>query len=141
MFFINRFPVCLNLFVFRFLVTTCLVVAVQPCMEWIPIKKKKSNIANSMMVFTFSFADQKYPFWANLVENIKSVCLSWNLMSRLLNNYAEYDGGFNFFCLRPKISFWGKFGPIFKIVYLKWILEHKVIWICRIQWWCPLFLF
>ena len=40
MFFLNRFPVCLNLFVFLFLVTPCLVVAVQPSMEWIPIKKK-----------------------------------------------------------------------------------------------------
>ena len=28
---------------FFFLVTSCLVVAVQPCMEWIPIKKKKSH--------------------------------------------------------------------------------------------------
>ena len=40
MFFLNRFPVCFNLFVFLFLVTSCLVVAAQPCMEWIPIKKK-----------------------------------------------------------------------------------------------------
>ena len=32
-FFLNRFPVCFNLFVLLFLVTPCLVVAVQPCME------------------------------------------------------------------------------------------------------------
>ena len=38
-FFLDRFPVCLNIFVFLFLVTPCLVVAVQPCIEWIPIKK------------------------------------------------------------------------------------------------------
>ena len=30
---------CSNLFVLLFLVTSCLIVAVQPCMEWIPIKK------------------------------------------------------------------------------------------------------
>ena len=30
-------------FVFLFLVTLCLIVAVQPCMEWIPIKKKKER--------------------------------------------------------------------------------------------------
>ena len=35
----NRFPVSCNLFVLLFLVTPCLVVAVQPCREWIPIKK------------------------------------------------------------------------------------------------------
>ena len=31
-FFLNRFPVCLNLFMFLFLVTPCLVVAFQPCL-------------------------------------------------------------------------------------------------------------
>ena len=36
-FFLNRFPLCFNLFVIFFLVTPCLIVAVQPCMEWIPI--------------------------------------------------------------------------------------------------------
>ena len=41
-FFLNRFPVCCNLLVALFLVTTCLVVAVQPCMELIPIKKKNN---------------------------------------------------------------------------------------------------
>ena len=33
--FLNRFPVCSNLFMLLFLATPCLVVAVQPCMEWI----------------------------------------------------------------------------------------------------------
>ena len=54
---------CLNLFVFRFLVTPCLVVAVQPYMEWIPIKKKvKSTGVTRFQVngfiaqFTISFA-------------------------------------------------------------------------------------
>ena len=36
-FFLTKFPVYLNLFVFLFLITPCLVLAVQPCMEWIPI--------------------------------------------------------------------------------------------------------
>ena len=36
-FFLNRFLVCCNIFVLLFLVTSCLVVAVQPCMEWIPM--------------------------------------------------------------------------------------------------------
>ena len=42
-FFLKRFPVCLNHFVFLFLVTPCLVVATQPSMEWIPILKKTLN--------------------------------------------------------------------------------------------------
>ena len=36
-FLLKRFPICFNLFVLPFLITLCLVVAVQPCMEWIPI--------------------------------------------------------------------------------------------------------
>ena len=37
-FFLKRFLVCFNLFVLIVLVTSCLVVADRPCMEWIPIK-------------------------------------------------------------------------------------------------------
>ena len=36
----NKFSVCFNVFVLLFLVTPCLVVAVHPCVEWIPILKK-----------------------------------------------------------------------------------------------------
>ena len=36
---LKRFPVCFSLSELLFLVTPCLIVAVQPCMEWIPIKK------------------------------------------------------------------------------------------------------
>ena len=39
--FLNRFFVCFNLFVFLFLVTPCLAVAIQLCMEWFPTKKQK----------------------------------------------------------------------------------------------------
>ena len=35
-----------------------------------------------MVVFTFSVLDQKDPFWANLVEKIKIVSLSQNLVPR-----------------------------------------------------------
>ena len=38
-FFLNWFLVCFNLFVLLFLVIPWHVVAVRPCMEWIPIKK------------------------------------------------------------------------------------------------------
>ena len=43
-FLLKRFPVCFNLFPFLFLVTPCLVGAVQPYMEWISIKKKHTAI-------------------------------------------------------------------------------------------------
>ena len=53
---------------------------------------------NSMAVFTFSVLDGKHPFWANLVQKIKIVSFSWNLVPRLIQ-------------------------------------------ICRVQWWCSLFVF
>ena len=48
-FFLNRFPVCFNLFVFLFLVTPCIVVAVQFFLKWIPIKKR--NLSSLLDVF------------------------------------------------------------------------------------------
>ena len=44
MFFLNRFLVCFNLFVLFFFVIPYLIVAVQPCMEWIPIRKNAISV-------------------------------------------------------------------------------------------------
>ena len=62
----NRFPVCLNIFVFLFLLTPCLVVAFQPCMEWIPIKKKSSNLHIWVNIFGKYQANNKRYFRLNL---------------------------------------------------------------------------
>ena len=43
-FFLKRFPLCFNLFVLLLLVTPRLVVAVQPCMKWIPMKEEIINL-------------------------------------------------------------------------------------------------
>ena len=51
MFFLKRFPVCFNIVVLLFLVTPYLVVAVQSCMEWIPIKKKRSSCIRLTRIF------------------------------------------------------------------------------------------
>ena len=46
----------------------------------------------------------------------------------------------NFFCFGPEIPFLGKF--VLKIQScLKWNLVLRLIWICRIHWWCLFFLF
>ena len=45
--------------------------------------KTNLNMQNSMVMF-FSVIDWKYPFWANLVQKIKFVNLSWNLADRLI---------------------------------------------------------
>ena len=43
-----------------------------------------SNMQNSMAMFNFSAFYWNYPFWANLVQPIKIVRLSWNLVPRLI---------------------------------------------------------
>ena len=35
---------------------------------------------NLVVVFTFSVLDWKHPFWANLVQKVKIVSLSWKLV-------------------------------------------------------------
>ena len=39
---------------------------------------------NSMVMLNFSPLDQKYRFWANLVQKIKIVILSGNLAHKLI---------------------------------------------------------
>ena len=51
-FFLKRFCVCFNLFELLFLVTPCLIVAVQHCMAWIPIFKKKLHVKNLKWFWT-----------------------------------------------------------------------------------------
>ena len=125
---------------------------------------------NSMMLFNFLIFKWKYPFWTNLVQKIKIISWSWNLVP-------------HFFCFWVEIPFLGKFGPknqnyqlklkfgtctnsdiqnsmvIFtfsvfdrestfwanlvqkiKIINLSWNLVPTLTRTCRIQWWYPIFL-
>ena len=43
-----------------------------------------SNMLNLMVMFTYPVLDQIYLFCANLVQNIKVVCLRWNMILRLI---------------------------------------------------------
>ena len=43
-----------------------------------------SNMQNSMVIFTFSVSECKYPSWANLVLKIKIISLSSNLVPALI---------------------------------------------------------
>ena len=47
-------------------------------------------------MFNFSALDLKYPFWENLVQKIKIVCLNLYLLSRPFK-YAEFDIDVHFF--------------------------------------------
>ena len=98
-----------------------------------------SNMQNSMVMFTFSVFDWKYPFRANLVQKINVVSLTWNFILRLIQV--------------RRIQWWCSlllfqsgntlFGQIWykkiEIVSLSWNLVPRLIQICRIQRWCSLF--
>ena len=43
-----------------------------------------SNMQNSMVMFIFFVFDWKYPFWANLVQKVKIISWSWNLVPTLI---------------------------------------------------------
>ena len=46
--------------------------------------KTSSNMQNSMMLFICFVFEWKYPFWVNLVQKIKIISLSWNLVPTLI---------------------------------------------------------
>ena len=82
--------------------------------------KTNSNIQNSIVVFTFSVFDRKYPFWANLVKKVKIFSLSWNLVASLNGigrihwccSLFPFSTGNNFFgqswSKKSKFSVWGE---------------------------------
>ena len=71
---------------------------------------------NSMVVFNFSVLEWKHPFWANLVEKIKIVSLSWNLVPRLVR-ICRIQWWSSFFCFRPKT-------PVLGIVFSPLMYNH-----------------
>ena len=65
---------------------------------------------NLMVMFPFSVFDWKYPFWANLVQNVKIVHLSEKSVPRL-TRICIIQWRCSLSCFRPEILFLGKFHP------------------------------
>ena len=65
-----------------------------------------SNMQNLVVVLTLFIFDQKYPFWVNLIQKIKTVSLSWNLVHRLIRICIIQ----HFLHFWPEVFFLGKFG-------------------------------
>ena len=62
------------------------------------------NMQNSVVVFTFPVLDRKHRLWANLVQKIKIVSLSWNLVPRLIRIY-RIQQWCSLFCFRWETPF------------------------------------
>ena len=59
-----------------------------------------------MVVFTFAILDQKYLFWANMVQKISIASLSWNLVATLNLNMENSVVMFTFSDFNQKYPFW-----------------------------------
>ena len=117
-----------------------------------------------MMLFTLFLFEWKHPFWANLVQKIKIISLSWNLVPTLIRTCRiewwcslflflienKYFGQiwlqnsmviFPFSFFGWKFSFWANLVQNVRIISWSWNLVSMLIRICRVQWWCPFFLF
>ena len=64
---------------------------------------------NSMVLFSFSVFNRKYPFRANLVEKVKIVTFRRNLIPRVIP-ISRIQWCCSLFLFRPEILFWRKFG-------------------------------
>ena len=52
-----------------------------------------------------SYLNRKFPFWANLVQKVKTVWIKWNLVPE----YAEFDSDVYIFFFGPKVPSLDKF--------------------------------
>ena len=70
----------------------------------------KSNMYNSVVVFIFSPLDGKSLLWANLVEKIKVVSLSRNLVPRLIRT-CTIQWQCSLFLFQTGTTLFGQIGP------------------------------
>ena len=95
--------------------------------------KTDPNMENSIVTFTFSVLDLKYTFWTNLVQKVKVVSLSWNLVPTLIRT--------------RRTRWWWSFF-LFLTQHALFSFEFKMKFgtktnfkLCKTQWWLSLFLF
>ena len=97
-----------------------------------------SHMQNSIMMFTFSVFDQKYPFGVNLVQNCQFALKFGTYTNMNMQNSMVV---FTFSIFNRKYLFGGNLVEKIKLISFSWNLVPRLIWICTIQWWCWLFLF
>ena len=89
---------------------------------------------NSLVLFTFSVLEQKYPFWANLTPKKSSCQFKLKFGTQTNSSFQNSAGVFSFSVLDWKHSFWANLVQIVKIISLSLNLVPRLIRICRIQW-------
>ena len=89
---------------------------------------------NSMIVFIACLLDWKYPYWACLVEKMKVVSFSWNLVLSLTHIWRVQWLCSLFLFMNRNILFVANLFQKIKIVCWSQNLETSLIRICRVQW-------
>ena len=79
----------------------------------------KWNMQNSVVMFIYFVFDWKYPFSTNLVQKIKIISWSLNLVARLIW-ICRIQWCYSLFCFLTEAAFLGKFGPNWQ--YLQFFL-------------------
>ena len=109
----------LEMFLFLFTTTNALFGRFGPKNQNYQFKLKfgaqsNQNMQKSVVIFTFSVFDWKYPFWVNLIKKIKIVSLSSYLVPRsnlVPNLITQNSTVLFFFSFRAEIPILDKFGP------------------------------
>ena len=88
-----------------------------------------------MVVFTVSVLGWKYPFRASLVQKMKIVSFSWNLVLSVTEIWRIQWLCSPILFLNGNILFMANLFQKIKIVCWSWNLEPRLIRIYRIRWW------
>ena len=92
-------------------------------------------------MLTFSLFDHKYLFLGKFGPKNQNCQFQLKFGTQTNLNMQNSMVVFTFSALDQKNPFWGNFVQKSKIACSMCIQIQKLIRICRIQWWCPFFLF
>ena len=95
---------------------------------------------NSVVLITFSASEQKYLFWANVIQKNQNCQFRLNFGTQRNLNMQNSMMMLTSSVFNWKYSFWANLVQTFKIVSLNLNLVPRLIQVCRIQWWCLFFL-
>ena len=93
----------------------------------------KSNLQNSIVMFTFFRFRLKIRFVGKFGRKIQTVCFSWNLVSKVTKVCIIQRWYSLFLILIGNMLFGQIWSKKFKTVCLKWNLMPRLIQICTIQ--------
>ena len=96
----------------------------------------------SKVVFISSSLDWKYPFWENLVQEIKIFSFSWNLVLSPTQIWKiQWWCSLFLYHFEWKHSFYGKFVSKNQIACWSWNLKPRLILKWKMQWWFSFYTF